>query len=179
MNLFQALQLTLDDLHEDLAVCSGQRSWLYLPPCLLHPGFQVSFFYRWARFWHWLKLGFMAKLATAAGRLFNGCDVHYQAEIDAGVQFPHGRGVVIGAGVVVGRRCYIFHNTTLGAREGVEGAPVLHEGVNIYPGTVIAGAVVVGEYCRIGPNVYLTESVASHTRVRPAPAHIAPPHAKI
>ena len=95
------------------------------------------------------------------------------------MQFPHGHGVVVGAGVVIGPRCYIFHNTTLGAREGRDGAPVLHEGVNIYPGTVIAGPVVVGEYCRIGPNVYLTDSVASHTRVRPAPALIDPPHVKI
>ena len=104
---------------------------------------------------------------TFMGRFVMGCDVHYRAEIKGGVLFPHARGIVIGEGVVIEKKSSIFHNTTIGGNEKRSGFPKLCEGVNIYSGTVIAGNVEVGEYSRVGPNVYLTESIPTHTRLSP------------
>jgi serine O-acetyltransferase len=113
-------------------------------------------------------------LITTLGRWINRCDIHYRAQIEPGVLFPHGLGVVIGEGVVIKSKCSIFQNCSLGTSEGKEGAPVLEEGVNLYPGTVVAGPLTIGEYARIGPNVYLTGSVQNHTRVLPAQNFVKP-----
>lgn len=118
----------------------------------------------------------LAKALTAFGRLITSCDLHYKAELDGGVLIPHGRGVVIGEGVKVAKRCSIFQHTTLGSLEGKSGFPVLEEGVNIYPGTVVAGQIRIGEYSRVGPNVYLTVSVPTHTRVSPPKPHLVLSH---
>ena len=110
---------------------------------------------------------------TSFGRVITSCDLHYKADLEGGVILPHGRSVVIGEGVFVSKGCSIFQNTTMGAMELKDGFPHLDEGVNIYPGTVIAGKVKIGEYCRVGPNVYLTASVPHHTRVSPPKPHFA------
>jgi len=161
--------LIIEDLKLDLELCSGEWSSLSFFKNLLHPSFQVSLFYRLSRYFYLNHFEFMARMVTAFSRSITGCDIHFRSQIEGGVLFPHGRGIVIGQGVVISKRCSIFHNVTLGASENQEGYPLLKEGVNVYPGSVIAGDIEVGEYCRIGPNVYLTESVGSHTRIKPAP----------
>jgi serine O-acetyltransferase len=160
------------DLKLDYEACSGGLAtfqWSFL----VHPGFQVSLCYRLARMFHLTDWMFMAKVMCVVMRWLTHCDIHHGAMIGPGVQFPHGCGVVIGEGVQVGPKCSLFQHTTMGAIEGVVGAPCLAEGVNLYPGTVLAGDVQIGEYCRIGPNVYLTESVPSHTRVSPPKPNLA------
>jgi len=155
------------DLHEDFKACSGQKSgirWVYL----FHAGFQALFFYRLARLFHAWQCTNLAKAITAFGRFMTSCDLHYKAKLAGGIILPHGRGVVIGEGVVVERRCSIFQHTSLGSFEGKEGLPYLEEGVNLYAGCVIAGAVRIGEYARIGPNVYVTVSIPKYARVTPA-----------
>lgn len=157
--------LTCERLKADYVVSAGHRHFRLA--MLLHPGLQVSFFYRLSRFFHLVKLMPLARLCGVLMRWVTRCDIHHGSDIAGGVQFPHGSGVVVGEGVVIGSGCSLFQHTTVGALEGRDGAPVLEDGVNLYPGTVVAGAVRVGEYCRVGPSVYLTESVLSHTRVAP------------
>jgi serine O-acetyltransferase len=134
---------------------------------LFHPSFQMSLLYRLSYLFDSINLTFIAKFICFCNRVFCGCDIHYKAKIDGGVLFPHARGVVIGEGVEIAHKCSIFHQTTIGSSEGKVGFPKLEEGVNVYPGTVIAGNVVIGEWSRVGPNVYLTESIPSHTRISP------------
>jgi serine O-acetyltransferase len=139
---------------------------------LFHAGFQTLFFYRTARLCYKKGFVFLARAFTAFARFMTSCDLHYKAELEGGVLIPHGRGVVIGEGVKIAKRCAIFQHTSLGAFEGKGGYPSLEEGVNIYPGSVVAGDVNIGEYSRVGPNVYLTVSVPKHTRVSPPKPHI-------
>lgn len=160
------------NLRADYVACAGKEqafSWVFL----FHAGFQVSLCYRASRFFHLMNWMVLARLMGVWMRWLTSCDIHHGSNIGPGVQFPHGCGVVVGEGVVMGPRCSLFQHSTVGATEGREGAPVLEEGVNLYPGTVVAGAVNIGEYCRIGPNVYLTESVPSHTRVSPPKPHFS------
>lgn len=155
------------DLRDDLIESSQQPANLKWCFYLFHAGMQVSFFYRFSKACYVSGFEGLAKACSAFGRFVTGCDVHYKSEIEGGVVFPHGRGIVIGEGVIISSKCYIFHNTTMGALEGKQGFPQLERGVNVYSGTVIAGDIKVGEYSRVGPNVYLTDSIESHTRVSP------------
>lgn len=176
MNIRQAWITTKQNLDADLVKCCGECGFVYLFKHLLHAGFLVCFFYRVARFFYWIDLAWIAKLVTFWGRVITSCDVHYKADIAGGILFPHGRGVVIGEGVKIGRDCFIFQNATIGSREGQDGYPVLEEGVNVYPSVVVAGPITIGEYCRVGPCVYLTDSLPSHTRVKPPNPIIRPSH---
>jgi serine O-acetyltransferase len=165
------VRLTWRNLCADYKACSGESvfRWRFL----VHPGFQVSILYRCARYFHLKKQFVLARCLAVLMRWITGCDIHHGADLGAGIQFPHGMGVVVGDGVRIGPKCSLFQFTTLGASEGRDGAPLLEEGVNIYPGTVLAGNITIGEYSRIGPNVYLTESVPSHTRLAPAKPHMS------
>jgi serine O-acetyltransferase len=152
-------------LKEDYRRCSGATRFYFR--FLFHPGFQVCCLHRLSHLffcWGWTPL---AQGVLVWMRWSTGCDIHYNTELGPGISFPHGRGVIIGEGCRLGSRCTLFQHVTLGASEMVSGAPTLMEGVNLYPGVVVVGPVEIGEYCRVGPNVYLTESTPSHTRVRP------------
>lgn len=159
-------------LLEDLEANGGKKNLLSFLAFLFHPGFQVSFFYRISHAFHLSGLQFAAKFFSFLLRLVTKCDVHYAAKIQGGVVFPHAVGVIVGEGSEIGRGCSLFHGVTLGAKEGREGYPKLEEGVNLYPGSVLVGDIRVGEYCRIGPNVYLTESLSPHTRLSPPKAEV-------
>jgi serine O-acetyltransferase len=158
-------QHCIDHLKADYKSCSGRDDFSL--SFLFHPGFQVCSLHRFSHYFYikgWVPL---AKLMVAWMRWTTGCDIHYNTDIGPGVQFPHGRGVIVGEGTRIAKRCSLFQHVTCGAMEGKVGAPTLEEGVNLYPGTVIVGPITLGEYCRIGPNVYLTESLPSHTRAKP------------
>lgn len=133
-----------------------------------HPSFQVSFFYRLSHTFYLKGFVNFARFFCFLNRLFCHCDIHYKSIIEGGVLFPHANGIVIGEGVVIKKDSTIFHQTTIGGSEFKSGYPILEEGVNLYPGTVVAGVLTIGEWARIGPNVYLTSSVSSHTRISPA-----------
>ena len=153
-----------NNLKADLRACSEGSRDLKIA-YLFHAGFQTLFFYRCARLlfeWGWVN---SARAFTSMARIITSCDIHYKAELEGGVLFPHGRSVVIGEGVKIAKKSSIFQHTTIGGLAGETGFPELEEGTNVYPGSVIAGNVKLGEYSRVGPNVYLTVSVPSHTRV--------------
>lgn len=169
LSLLSQLRLAFSHLKEDQEIHSGHKSRLRVSFLLFHAGMRVCTLYRLARAFELSGHRGWARFFCHLLRQWGRCDIHYTAHLEPGVCFPHGMGVVIGEGVYISRNCSIFQHCTLGSMEGHEGAPELKEGVNLYPGTVLAGAIEVGEYCRIGPNVYLTENLPSHTRVSPHP----------
>jgi serine O-acetyltransferase len=170
VNLFKNFKEAFSALAQDHEMCFGPdsapRLWRFW-----HPSLAVTRAYRFSRAFDRSGWTFMARALTSLGRHFGNCDIHYRAEIEPGVLFPHGLGVVVGEGVVIKKRCSIFQNCSLGTIEGKEGAPILEEGVNLYPNTVVAGPLTIGEYSRVGPNVYLTGSIPQLTRVLPAQSH--------
>lgn len=150
----------------DNRACLGQSEGFGLR-AFFHAGFIALFYYRCSRLFYEWGFPLVSKLITSLGRVITSCDLHYKSNIDGGVMLPHARSVVVGEGVTIETKSSVFQNTTLGALEGKEGYPLIKEGVNIYPGTVVAGSVIVGEYSRVGPNVYLTVTIPEKTRVMP------------
>lgn len=173
VNLLKKLREAIAHLSQDNKKCFGPDERLK-PWSFWHPSLSVTFFYRFARAFDLAGWTPLARLITAFGRFFNKCDIHYRANIEPGVLFPHGLGVVIGEGVSIQKGCSIFQHCSLGSAEGKTGFPILEEGVNLYPGTVVAGPLTIGEYARVGPNVYLTGSVPNHTRILPPQAFQKP-----
>lgn len=117
--------------------------------------------------------------ATTLRREF-GCFVHPGAEIGPGLRLPHPNGIVIGSGVRIGSGCMIYHQVTLGgARKGDWQAgryPMLGDGVTIFAGAKLIGAIEVGEGTVVGANAVVNRDVpARHAAVGiPARCHALP-----
>jgi serine O-acetyltransferase len=103
-------------------------------------------------------------------RHWSGCVISPCARLYGGLVLAHPQGIVIGPGVVVGPRSWIFQNVTLGGAPGKTGLPRIGAGVQIYAGAVIVGPVRVGDNVVIGANCVISRDVPAHQMVRVAPA---------
>ena len=133
--------------------------------------------------WHALRLyrlsahldkkehGRMAALLLLFGKFVSGIEIVHGASIGNGTVFVHGAGIVIGPGVIVGQNCRIFHNVTLGSKDGVS-YPTVEDDVTVYPGAVVLGAVRLGSGCVIGANAVVLHDVAPYQIVAGNPARI-------
>ena len=80
-----------------------------------------------------------------------GAELPLTGKIGGGLLIPHPNGIVIHPDAVIGPNCLIFHQVTLGTREG-RGAPVIGGHVDIGAGAKILGDVRIGDHARIGAN---------------------------
>jgi serine O-acetyltransferase len=136
-------------------------------------GFHVTILYRLgytlrARFGFSGRI--MASFLSWSIRHGYGCSIAPTARIGGGLILPHPLGIVIGPGVEVGPRAWIFQHATLGGSPGREGMPRVGPDARIYPGAVLAGPIEVGANVVIGANAVVTVNVPDQTLVRsPSP----------
>jgi serine O-acetyltransferase len=72
----------------------------------------------------------------------------------------------VGNEVVIGDDCFISHGVTLGkASETSSGWPRLGRGVQVGPGAVIIGSILIGDGAVIGPNTVVGRDVPPGTVV--------------
>jgi serine O-acetyltransferase len=133
--------------------------------------------------WHALRLyrlasrldsmghGQAAALILLFGKFISGIEIVHGASIGPGTVFIHGTGVVIGPGTIIGRDCRIFHNVTLGSRDGTT-YPVVGDAVTLYPGAVILGAVRIGDNSVVGANSVVLRDVGPNEIVAGNPARL-------
>jgi serine O-acetyltransferase len=91
-------------------------------------------------------------------------DIGRDIEIGEAFYLPHPLGIVIASGVKIGRVVTIYHNVTLGQKDG--GVPTIGPGVTIYPGSVVVGTISVGEGAIIGANSFVNCDVPAGRVVR-------------
>ena len=99
------------------------------------------------------------------------------ARLHGGLILPHPQGIVVGDGVVVGPRAWIFQNVTLGGAPGKTGLPQVGADARIFTGAVLTGPIVVGDNVVIGANTVVHRDVPSHSIVRPAAVELVPSEA--
>jgi serine O-acetyltransferase len=113
----------------------------------------------------------MASFLSWTIRHAYSCSIAPTARLGGGLILPHPVGIVIGPGVEVGPRAWIFQHSTLGGSPGREGMPRVGPDARIYPGAVLAGPIEVGANVVIGANAVVTVDVPDRTLVRsPSPA---------
>jgi serine O-acetyltransferase len=83
-----------------------------------------------------------------------------------------GLGVVIHKNAIIGNDCTISQNVTIGRSPTNDGVPTIGSGVYIAPGSVISGAIKVGDYSVIGANSVVIHDVPEGVLVVGAPARI-------
>lgn len=119
--------------------------------------------------WWGTRLGHLTRYRLAKNW---GVYIHPSARVGR-VRFPHPTSVVIGAGVVIEDDAIIFQQVTLGARDiGVSEYPTIRRGARIFAGSVVVGAVEVGEGAVVGANSLVLEDVPAWTVVAGTPARV-------
>ena len=137
-----------------------------------YPGFYATAMHRLAHALHLRGLPRLPRLLSEYAHQRTGVDIHPGASIGAAFCIDHGTGLVIGETAIIGANVQVYQGVTLGAlsvTKGLQGTkrhPTIEDFAVIYSGaTILGGSTVVGAYSIIGGNVWLTESVPSHSRV--------------
>lgn len=127
---------------------------------LLNPSIKLAFLMRLASGGKWL--GYMARRRLL--RQFS-CDVSPGAQILGAIYLPHPIGIVIGSGAKIGPGVSIYQQVTLGADK--RGSyPTIGAGAVIFPGSVIAGNVTIGERAVIGAGLFVSKDVGADQVLR-------------
>lgn len=153
------------------------KSWAEFPADVVRKvGVQMMVAVRVMHFVRDAGVPLAPQVASRVIRHVYGADIHWDAELAAGVSIIHGQGLIISSNAKVGKGCILFQGVTLGEGRdgdtGAVGAPVLGADVHVGPNTVILGPIEVGEGTKIGAGSVLMASVPERSLVQPAEPRI-------
>lgn len=103
-----------------------------------------------------------------------GIHIDDGADIGGGLYIGHSGGVLIGP-AKLGEDCNIGHNVTIGRRsdgQGTGGCPTIGDGVWIGVGSVVFGAITVGDGASIAPLTVVGRNVAPRALVAGSPMQV-------
>ncbi|MBU3077191.1 serine O-acetyltransferase [Sphingomonas quercus] len=117
-------------------------------------------------------LSFVYRMMFRHCRNVYGIELPWSAKVGRGVVIEHQGGIVIHGASVIGDRCIIRQNCTLGLRrlDDLTAAPVLEEGVELGAGAVLLGRITLGRGARVGANAVVVHDVAPGVTVSGIPA---------
>jgi serine acetyltransferase len=171
-----------DDVVAHIPPEQRPRSWwrwalIVLKVLLTSAGFRAVLSYRLAhtsRFRLGLPGRCLAALVHWWSRHWYGCTLSPKARLHGGLILPHSHGIVIGPGVVVGPRAWIFQHVTLGGAPGKVGMPFVGADARLYAGAVLTGPIRLGDNVMVGANAVVACDVPSRTMVRSAAVDLQP-----
>ena len=87
--------------------------------------------------------------------------------IDWGLCIPHGfKGIEINPYVKIGKNCTLYHNTTIGKIDFVDGIAEIGDNVYIGAHTLILGGTTIGDNCKIGAgSKIISKNIPSNSTV--------------
>ena len=137
-----------------------------------YPGFLAIAVYRLAHALYKLEVPLIPRILTEHAHSKTGIDIHPGAQIGESFFIDHGTGVVIGQTTIIGAKVKVYQGVTLGAMRidknlhNTKRHPTIEDRVTIYSGaTILGGETIIGHDSIIGGNVWITESVAPHSRL--------------
>lgn len=141
--------------------------------CLRSPGVQAVAVYRfgrWARRQPLLLRLFVEPpylLANAAVQILWGIELPRSAAIGAGLYIGHFGGITISPGAVIGCRCNLSNNITIGLSGQGErsGVPTIGNDVYIAPGARLFGRIRIGDNVKIGANAVIHKDIPDNAIV--------------
>ena len=107
-------------------------------------------------------------------RIRYGADIHPAARIGRRFVIDHGVGVVIGGTAVIGDDCLVYQGATLGmtGKHGGKRHPTLGSCVMVGAGSILLGAIEVGDGVRVGAGSVVVDDVPPNTTVVGNPARV-------
>lgn len=176
----ECTETVFQKIKEDFHVWLQVSGWTSRPAALLRllsfsPGFQLTVLLRLQE--ACLRLSFVGKafrkLLWYLTTIRFGSEISLSTKIGGGVYIPHPWGIVIGDGVVIGKKVTIFHQVTLGRADfKKKELPVVENGAVIYAGAKVFGNVVIGEDAIIASNAVVLSSAPPGSVVAGIPARV-------
>lgn len=163
------VQTDLQAAYEGDPAASGKEEIIFS-----YPGLFAITVYRLAHVLFRLSVPMIPRIMTEYAHSVTGIDIHPGASIGQYFFIDHGTGIVIGETTVIGDRVKVYQGVTLGALStrggqrlrGKRRHPTIEDNVTIYAGaSILGGDTVIGRDSVIGSNAFITESIASGTRV--------------
>jgi serine O-acetyltransferase len=152
-------------------------AWVALVVVARSSGFHAVLLYRLAHTARG-RLGWVGRLLAGLSYWISrhgyGCSLASTARLHGGLILPHPQGIVVGPGVVLGPRAWLFQNVTLGGAPECAGMPHIGADARIYAGAVVTGPVTIGDNVMIGANAVVADNIPSRSLVRPPPALCQP-----
>jgi len=137
-----------------------------------YPGFFAIAAHRIAHAIHQLEVKLIPRIISEYAHRKTGIEIHPAASIGDYFCIDHGTGIVIGETTVIGNHVKIYQGVTLGALSvnkkdaAIKRHPTIEDYVVIYAGaSILGGNTTVGANSIIGGNVWLTKSVAPHSKI--------------
>lgn len=97
----------------------------------------------------------------------------YQAQIGKGTILGYqALGMVIHKRCVIGEKCHISQNVTIGGTSGLYEVPVLGDNVQVGVGAVIIGPIHIGNNVIIGANSVVKKDIPANSVAVGAPAKV-------
>jgi serine O-acetyltransferase len=103
----------------------------------------------------------LRKIAVLKHRFWSvitGADIPINSRLGGGLLLTHPNGIVIHPNAEVGVNCLIFHQVTIGTKNG-SAPPVIGGHVDIGAGAKVLGAVRIGNHALIGANAVVITDV--------------------
>jgi serine O-acetyltransferase len=95
------------------------------------------------------------------------------ATIGPGLHIAHNGGIVLHPETVIGKRCNMGHQVTIGTPGiGRHGVPQIGDGVYVGTGSVLIGGIRIGDGARIAANSLVNRDVPAGATVMGVPAQI-------
>jgi len=124
---------------------------------LCHTPLHAIWTYRVAHYLHArLRLPVLPRFLSVLARWWTGVEIHSGAKIGRGFFIDHGQGTVIGETSVIGDRCTLFHNVTLGGtgKQRGKGHRTREDDVFAGAGAALLGPITVARGARVGANSF-------------------------
>ena len=136
-----------------------------------NPGIAMKL-YRIERWLYIHHLKFLAKIVSRFLYILCNCVIPPTTEIGEGTVIPHSIGIVLHQTSVIGKRCRIYQNVTIGNANG----PKIGDDVIIGANAVILGDITIGNRVQIGAGAVVVKDVPEGVTVVGVPAKIIEQH---
>jgi serine O-acetyltransferase len=105
-------------------------------------------------------------------QILTGTVLFREVKVGKDLRLIHARNILVDPGVVIGDRCVIMHEVTLGSTLGRRGVPKVGNDVFIGCGAKVLGPVKIGDHAIIAANSLVLSDVPPGTTAIGVPARI-------
>jgi serine O-acetyltransferase len=143
------------------------RGWRSALELLARPEFRSLYYYRMTHAGAPARA--LARIAAVFYRPQVALFLHAD-EIGEGLYIAHGFATIVVARRL-GRNCWINQQVTIGYRDATD-RPVLEDGVRVYAGAKVLGAITIGANTRVGANAVVLKDAPADCTLAGVPARI-------
>lgn len=176
-SVLQTFQLIKSDMQFRCDYESKQLTFIRVLSFLLNHAVLSQILYRFQIFFFTHHLGLIASFFEGINSMFFTVRIDSRTQIGEGLLLLHANYINIGKNVILGKRCILAHQNSIGPAftiESVDGGsdigPLVGDYVLFGAGSVVCGNIKIGSYSKISINSAVDKSFPDHAILFGVPA---------